>query len=189
VIEDDGETIAESATILRYLVEKYGDTTHRPPHGTPAFWRHEALLDYVEGSFAPVALRAILPAFAGKPVPEQAHAALDDHLAYIAGERGDGPLLFGEAPMLADIQFSYLLAMLDRFGLLEGHPAVADYWKQLQRQPGYIAATEAAGPMAPPLRIDTRTRQFHIPWPVTGLTVRARQATSAIRIQKDIHHD
>jgi glutathione S-transferase len=150
VIEDDGETIAESATILRYLVEKFGDTTHRPPHGTPAFWRHEALLDYVEGSFAPVALRAILPAFAGKPVPEQAHAALDDHLAYIAGERGDGPLLFGEAPMLADIQFSYLLAMLDRFGLLEGHPAVADYWKQLQRQPGYIAATEAAGPMAPP---------------------------------------
>lgn len=150
VIEDDGEQIAESATILRYLAAKYGDDSHVPPHGTPEFWRHEALFDYVEASLAEVALQAILPAFEGKPVPEAAKAALDTHLDYIAGAIGDGPLLFGDTAMLADIQFSYIIALLARLGLLADHPRIAAYWDALQAQPGYVAATEAAGPMAPP---------------------------------------
>ncbi len=150
VIEDDGQKIAESATILRYLVEKYGDDSHRPPPGTPAYWRHESLLDYVEASFAEVALAAILPAFQGKEIPEEARSALDTHLAYIADEIGAGPLLCDSGLTLADIQISYLLAVLDRLGLLEEHRKVQAYWQRLQQQPGYIAATEAAGPMAPP---------------------------------------
>ncbi len=151
VVEDDGEIIAESATILRYLADKYGDDAHTPPRGTPEFWRHEALFDYVEASFAEVALRAILPAFDGKPVPEDAKAALDTHLDYIGQAVGDGSqLLFGERAMLADIQMSYILALLARLDLLADHPKVAAYWAVLQEQPGYIAATQSAGPMAPP---------------------------------------
>jgi len=150
LIEDNGELIAESSTILRYLVAKYGDYSHQPPRGTRAFWRHEALFDYVEASFAEVAMQAIMPAFQGKDVPEQAKAALGKHLDYITGELGEGPLLFGTKLTLADIQISYILALLDKLGLLSGHPQIADYWKALQEQPGYIAATKAAGPMAPP---------------------------------------
>ncbi len=150
VIKDGDRMIAESATILRYLVEKFGDDTHTPPPGTPEFWRHEELLDYVEASFAEVALQAVLPAFRGKPVPEAAKAALDTHLAYIAQEIGDGPLLFGDKAMLADIQLSYIVALLARLDLLAEHPKVAAYWAALREQPGYITATEAAGPMAPP---------------------------------------
>ncbi|MCY0093599.1 glutathione S-transferase family protein [Hoeflea ulvae] len=150
VIEDDGEMIAESSTILRYLVDKYGDESHRPPRGTREFWRHEALFDYVEASFAEVALQAIMPAFRGKDVPDDAGAALGKHLDYITGEPGEGPLLFGSRLMLADIQISYILALLDTLGLLGDHPQIAEYWKVLQEQPGYIAATRAAGPMAPP---------------------------------------
>ncbi|WGW04687.1 glutathione S-transferase family protein [Tropicibacter oceani] len=150
VIEDEGELIAESATILRYLAAKYGDTTHAPPPGTPAFWQHEAQLDYVEASLAEAALQAILPAFRGKPAPDDALAALNRHLDYIAQAIGDGPLLFGERAMLADIQLSYIVALLARFDLLTDHPAIASYWNALQKQPGYIAATQAAGPMAPP---------------------------------------
>jgi len=150
VIEDNGRMMAESATILRYLVEKYGDKTHQPPHDTPAFWRHEALFDYVESSFAEVALKAILPAFQGNEVPDEAQAALDKHLSYITTELGDGPFLFGTPLMLADIQISYLLALLAKLDLLNGHPEIATYWQALQQQPGYIAAVKAAGPMAPP---------------------------------------
>ncbi|GAA4228084.1 glutathione S-transferase [Sagittula marina] len=150
VIEDDGELIAESATILRYLAAKYDDTSHTPPKGTPAYWQHEALLDYVEASFAEVALRVIMPAFRGKPVPEDARDALNRHLDYIAQAIGDGPLLFGERATLADIQLSYIIALLARLDLLSDHPKVAAYWSALQQQPGYIAATQAAGPMAPP---------------------------------------
>lgn len=150
VIEDNGEMIAESSTILRYLTAKYEDDTHTPPPGTADFWRHEALFDYVEASLAEIALQVILPAFRGQPVPDDAKAALDTHLDYLAKAIGDGPLLFGSKAMLADIQLSYIVALLARFGLLSDHPKVAAYWDALQRQPGYIAATRSAGPMAPP---------------------------------------
>jgi len=150
VIEDGDEMIAESSTILRYLDAKYGDNSHQPPQATPAFWRHEALFDYVESSFAEVALQAILPLFRGRQVPEAAKAALDKHLSYIEQELGEGPLLCGEDLTLADIQIAYILALLERFAMLDGHPKVAAYWQRLQNQPGYIAATEAAGPIAPP---------------------------------------
>ena len=150
VIEDDGEMVSESATILRYLVAKYGDDSHQPERGTAEFWRHEALFDYVESTFAGAAMQSIMPAFQGKEAPDPAKAALDKHLTYIGSELGSGPLLFGEKLTLADIQISYILALLDRFGLLEDHPKVATYWRILQQQPGYIAATEDAGPMAPP---------------------------------------
>lgn len=150
VIEDAGQMIAESATILRYLAAKYGDDSHTPPRGSSAYWQHEALLDYVESSLAEVALQVILPAFRGDTVPVAAQAALNRHLDFITQALGDGPLLFGDRAMLADIQMSYILALLSRFDLLGDHPAVAAYWQALQEQPGYIAATKAAGPMAPP---------------------------------------
>ncbi|WP_299809361.1 glutathione S-transferase family protein [uncultured Roseibium sp.] len=150
VIEDGDRMVAESATILRYLAEKYDDTSHQPERGTAAFWRHEALLDYVEASFGEVVLAAVLPAFGGKDVPEAARAALEHHLSYIAGELGSGPFLCGDRLTLADIQMSYLLALLERFGFLKEFPRVAAYWQRLQEQPGYLAAVEAAGPMAPP---------------------------------------
>lgn len=150
VIEDDGEMVAESATILRYLAAKYGDNSHTPPQGTPAYWQHEAVLDYVEASFAEVALQAILPAFEGKYVPQDARSALAVHLDYITQLLGDGPLIFGERAMLADIQMSYILALLARLDLLGDHPALVTYWNNLQQQPGYIAAVKTAGSMAPP---------------------------------------
>lgn len=149
VIEDAGQVIAESATILRYLVSKYGDNTHQPPRNTAAFWQHEALLDYVEASFAEVALQSILPAFQGSDVPPQAQAALDQHLSYIAQQLGSGPLLFGEQLTLADIQMSYILALLDVLDLLGGHPEIKAYWQALQDQPGYAAAIKVTGLMAP----------------------------------------
>lgn len=150
VIEDEGEMIAESGAILRYLAAKCGDDNHTPPKGTAEYWRHEALFDYVEASLAEVALQAIRPAFAGKPVPEDAKAALDKHLDYLTTSIGEGPLLFGDKVTLADIQLSYIIAVLDRCELLADHPKLGAYWNALQRQSGYEAATKAVGPMAPP---------------------------------------
>ncbi|RPE66990.1 glutathione S-transferase [Pacificibacter maritimus] len=150
VIEDEGEMVAESATILRYLAAKYGDDSHTPPKDTLAYWQHEAMFDYVEASFAEVATQAILPAFSGDPVPDAARTALNRHLDYIADFIGKGPLLFGQDAMLADIQLSYIVALLARLNLLGDHPAISNYWDALQQQSGYIAATQAAGPMAPP---------------------------------------
>ncbi|WP_299046352.1 glutathione S-transferase family protein [uncultured Tateyamaria sp.] len=151
VIEDGDLRLAESASCLRYLTRKFDDHTHTPDPGSAAFAQHEEMLDYVESSFAAACMRVLLPAMKGEEVAEKARDTLQMHLGYIAQSLPDHGLLFGDAATLADIQMSYLLANLAAGGFLAETPRVATYWNDLQKQPGYIAATNVAGPMAPDL--------------------------------------
>ena len=151
VICDDGITLAESSTILRYLVDKFSDTSHRPKIGTALYWRHEELLDYVESSFAAVAMGLLLPKLRGKEPSDAARKAMQLHFDYVADQLSAGELLFGKNAMLADIQFSYLLVNLSNLGFLSDTPRLAAYWAALQQQPGYTAAVAKAGAMAPPI--------------------------------------
>jgi glutathione S-transferase len=150
VMEDGDLLLAESATCLRYLVDKFGDDAHRPKTGTREYLRHEELLDYVESSFAPAAMGLLLPKLQGKEPAQEARAAMQTHLDYVAQQLTEDDLLFGEKATLADIQFSYLLANLSGMGFLDEAPRIASYWTDLQQQPGYQAAVAKAGPMAPP---------------------------------------
>lgn len=148
VLEDGDLILAESATCLRYLVDKFGDKTHRP-QGAPDDIRHEELLDYVEGSFAGVCMDVMIPILKGDEPSDAARGKLRKHLNYIDQHLPRTGLLFGETACLADIQFSYLLANLDGNGFLDSHPRIKMYWGDLQEQPGFKAATIIAGPMAP----------------------------------------
>ncbi len=149
VIEDGDLKLSESATCLRYLVDKFDDHTHRPPRDTADYIRHEELFDYVESSFAEVCMGVMMPVLQGDDPSEGARKSLQSHLHYIADHLPDAGLLFGKTPCLADIQFSYLLANLDAVGFLDDAPRVKDYWGDLQKQPGFKAATKSAGPLAP----------------------------------------
>ncbi len=155
VIEDKDLKIAESATCLRYLADKFGDETHRPTPGTLQHVHHEELLDYVESSFAEVSMGLLLPGFSGEEPSDAAFAAMRTHLEYVAQNLQPSGLLFGDTAFLADIQFSYLLANLDAMGFLDDAPRIKTYWHDLQQQPGYQAAVIAAGPMAPDLTAKT----------------------------------
>jgi len=150
VMEDADLVLAESATCLRYLVDKFGDDTHRPQPGTREYLRHEELLDYVESSFAPAAMGLLLPKLQGEEPAQEARTAMQAHLDHVAQQLAEGGLLFGKTATLADIQFSYLLANLSGMGFLDDAPRIATYWADLQQQPGYQAAVANAGPMAPP---------------------------------------
>ena len=149
VIEDGDLMMAESATCLRYLAEKFGDEAHRPSLGTAEYWRHEELLDYVESSFAGVAMKGLLPKLNGRDPSAEALEDLQKNYDYIAQQLTEDGLLFGPAVTLADIQFSYLLANLSQTGLLDDAPRLAAYWTALQDQSGYKAAISNVGPMAP----------------------------------------
>ncbi|ATG42608.1 glutathione S-transferase domain-containing protein [Phaeobacter piscinae] len=149
VIEDGDTMIAESATCLRYITDRYGDTHHHPSPGSAEAVRHEELLDYVESSFAEVAMGVLLPALKGEEATEAARRAMAQHLDYLAQKLPEQGLLFGDTATLADIQFSYILANLAAIGALEDAPRVARYWADLQDQPGYQAAVAKVGPMAP----------------------------------------
>lgn len=155
VMEDGELKLAESATCLRYLADKFSDNTHRPGAGNPEdpdHIRHEELLDYVESSFAEVCMGLLLPGLSGETPPESAQAAMQTHLDYVSQQLPQSGLLFGDAATLADIQFSYLLANLAAMDFLDNAPRIQTYWADLQRQPGYRSAVEAAGPMAPNLQ-------------------------------------
>ncbi|APX17108.1 glutathione S-transferase [Phaeobacter inhibens] len=149
VIEDGDTMIAESATCLRYISDQYGDTQHRPSLGTAEAVHHEELLDYVESSFAEVAMGVLLPVLKSEEAGDEAKRAMAQHLDYLTQNLPEQGLLFGDTATLADIQFSYILANLAAIGALEDAPRVARYWTDLQKQPGYQAAVAKVGPMAP----------------------------------------
>jgi glutathione S-transferase len=149
VIEDGTMKLAESATCLRYIVDKFGDETHRPQPQTADYIRHEELLDYVESSFAAACMAVLMPAMQGDDPSNDARQSLRMQLDYVASNLPDSGLLFDATAHLADIQFSYLLANLDANGFLDDTPRVKLFWQDLQKQPGYLAALKAAGPMAP----------------------------------------
>lgn len=156
ILVDDGLVLAESATILRYLEQKYGDGRLVPAPGTPDRAIHDEWLDYAESSAALPVMFTLLGAktgglptgLAGFTGPELAKA-----LAYIADRVRDREYLMGDRLTLADIQMSYLLAALRNAGQLGTYPAVAAYLDRLEATPGLKKAIEVGGPMSPPARI------------------------------------
>ena len=150
---DDDLVLAESATILRYLEQKYGDGRLVPAPGTPDRAIHDEWLDFVESSAGlPIMLTLIggmtgglSPGLAGFTAPELTKA-----LAYISDRVKDRHFLMGERFTLADIQMSYLLAALRNVGQLDAYPAVAAYLERLEATPGLAKAIAIGGPMTPP---------------------------------------
>lgn len=91
----------------------------------------------------------LLPKLKGKNTSDAARTAMQLHFDYLADQVSADGLLFGKNAMLADIQFSYLLANLSNLGFLSDAPRLRAYWAALQQQPGYKAAVAKAGNMAP----------------------------------------
>jgi glutathione S-transferase len=151
VLVDDGLVLAESASILRFLEQKYGDGRLVPAPGTPDRALHDEWLDFVESSAALPTMLTLLGAMtgglsaglAGFTAPE-----LKKTLAFIADRVAGRTYIMGERLTLADIQMSYLLAVLANAGQLAAYPAVATYLARLEDTPGLKKAIEIGGPMA-----------------------------------------
>jgi len=153
VIVDGDLTLAESATILRYVHNSYGNGRFTPEKGSNAHALHEEWLDYVESSAmqpVTISLMARLRGGVGATMTDMADTAIPQALNYIAEGVGAKPFLMGDEPMLADIQMTYLLALAEAAGVLADFPQVAAYWQRLQDHPGFRRAVDVAGPMMPP---------------------------------------
>lgn len=153
VISDGSLVIAESATILRYLHDRYGHGTLTPAPATDAHVIHEEWLDYVESSAAlPVMITLLGKLTGGMSAGMEGFSQpeLRRTLDHIAGGVARGPFLMGDRLTLADIQMSYLLAMAQWAASLDAHPALVAYFARLQSQPGFLKALARGGPMTPP---------------------------------------
>lgn len=153
VIVDNGLTIAESAAILSYLNDRYGDGRLAPPAGSDARVIHDEWLHYVEGSAAlPVMLNLIGGVTGGLQgaLAAFAESELAKTIAYIAQGVGDGPWLMGDQFTIADIHLAYLLELAESAGLLADHANLRAYVERFRARAAYQKAISAGGPVVYP---------------------------------------
>jgi glutathione S-transferase len=151
-IVDGDLVLIESATILRYIAERYGNGRFMPPPGTNARAKHDEWLDYAESSLMmPVILKlSSLMGGGQSSLADFAAPEFEKVMDHVASGVTPGPFLMGEGLTLADMQMSYCLSLMESAGLLQNRPAVAAYWQRLQAEPGFKHAIEIGGPMVSP---------------------------------------
>ncbi|WP_217477158.1 glutathione S-transferase [Stutzerimonas stutzeri] len=160
VITDDDLTLAESAAILEYLLERYGNGRLAPPTGSPEHLRFRYWMHYAEGSaMPPLLLKLVFDRVANGPMPffvrpvakaiaSGANKAfigpqLKLHLDYLESELGKYAWFAGDEFSAADIQMSFPLeAAQSRAGLDASRPRLSAF---LQR----IRERERGGPVMP----------------------------------------
>jgi glutathione S-transferase len=165
VVTDGENTVAESAAILEYILDRYGAGQLRPAPGTPEYLRYRFFLHYAEGSFMPLMLLSLAfgrmrtqPApFFAKPIvkgiSETAQRTFIGpqtklHLAYLNGELKGRQWLLGDTLSAADIQLSFPIEAASVRSDLRAYPELSRYLAQIRRQPSYLRAIEKGGPFA-----------------------------------------
>lgn len=153
VIVDGDLVLAESAVILTYINDRYGEGRLAPPPGSAEHWRHEEWLHYAESTAAfPIMTMRIGVLTGGMTEALRAFVAptLAATLDHISGRLADRSYLMGEALTLADIQMCYLIEVAERTGLIGAHPALSAYLARLKARPAFQRAQAIGGPMMPP---------------------------------------
>ena len=122
VVTDGAETIAESAAILEYVVDKYGHGRLAPKPGTPEHLRYRYFMHYAEGSLmpflllklvtsrmrkAPFLVRPIAKAIANNVDRSFTDPNLTRHVAFLDDQLAKSPWFAGPELSAADIQMSF----------------------------------------------------------------------------------
>lgn len=151
---DDGgapRTVAETAAIVEYLVEKADDKLGAPAHRDSAL-RYRHFMHYAEGSLMPPLLVKLVltrvPLF-GKAAQKKIQPMIDVHLDFIESELASRPWFAGEAFTAADVMMSFPLeAARARGGLDASRPATIAWLAKVHARPAYQTALAKGGPYA-----------------------------------------
>ena len=167
VITDGDLTLAESAAILEYLLERYGSGRLAPPVGSPEHLRFRYWMHYAEGSaMPPLLLKLVFDRVANGPMPffvrpvaraiaNGANKAfigpqLKLHLDYMESELGKSLWFAGDEFSAADIQMSFPLeAAQSRAGLDASRPRLSAFLQRIRERPAYQRAIARGGPVMP----------------------------------------
>jgi glutathione S-transferase len=163
VVTDGENTVAESAAILEYLLDRHGQGRLRPEYGTPAYLRYRYFLHYAEGSVMPILLLALVfgrmpennvpfllkPLLAG--VAKQAEQQfigpqIKLHLDHLEGELKGRRWLVGDELTAADVQMSFIVEGAAVRASLKPYPELSRYLDQIRAQPAYQRALQRGGP-------------------------------------------
>ena len=160
VVTDNGKTIAESAVILEYIVDTYGNGRFVPPKDSPAYLTCRYFMHYAEGSLmplllmklitsrirkAPVIVRPIAKAIAGKVDGNFVMPNLTRHVAFLAAKLGEEPYFCGNDLTVADIQMSFPMEAIAA-RMPDAPKVIKDYVERIHARPAFKKALERGGP-------------------------------------------
>ena len=150
LITDGDKTIAETGTIVEYLLRNYGEGKLIPTD-PDAFEDYQHFIHFAEGSAMLPLLLALYTGFLGeaaKPIQPMIMSeikAIFDYVEYhlIKHEYFAGNQLSG-----ADIMMIFPLEAANAKGRLKGCEACQDYIAKIHKRPAYIRALEKGGEYA-----------------------------------------
>jgi len=166
VIEDAGQTLAESGAIVEYLAERYGGGRLVPAAGTPErlryrYWMHFAegtaqpplllklLFDRIETAPMPFFVRPVARAIAQRAKGGYVQPNIDRNLDFMEGELATREWFAGERFSAADVQMSFPLeAARMRGGLDAKRPRLMAWLERIHARPAYRRAIERGGEYA-----------------------------------------
>jgi len=157
VVTDNGQTLAESGAILEYIAETYGNGRLQPADRT----RYRYYMHYAEGSLmpflllrlimnriraAPIVVRPIAKAIAGKVDGAFVSPNLTRHVAFLDGELRDREWFAGTLSA-ADCQMLYPMEALA--SRVPGAPDSIKQWvDRAHARPAFARALEKGGAYA-----------------------------------------
>lgn len=166
VITDGATTVAESGSIVEYVVERFGGGRLIPPAGSADRLRYSYWLHYAEGStMPPLLLKLVFDRIASAPMPWPVSAIargiaskvqttfigpqLTLHLDFMESELARDQWFAGPEFTAADIQLSFPLeAAASRAGLDASRPRLMAFLGRIHARPAYQRALERGGPYA-----------------------------------------
>ena len=165
VITDGNKTIAESAAILDYLVDTYGQGQLKPAFKTEAYLKYNYWMHYAEGSLmSPLLMSLVFGKIKSQKVPffikpitkgiaeavmiSYVNPQIKLHLDYIEGELKKTKWFCGDQMTVADIQMSFPLEVVSaRSGMADKYPNIMRVLKQIHENKNYQKALEKGGPL------------------------------------------
>ncbi len=166
VIEDAGQTLAESGAIVEYLAERYGEGRLVPAAGTPErlryrYWMHFAegtaqpplllklLFDRVETGPMPFFVRPVARGIAQRVKGTYIQPNIDRNLDFMESELAERDWFAGTQFSAADVQMSFPLeAAVVRGGLDAKRPRLMDFLARIHARPAYRRAIDRGGEYA-----------------------------------------
>ena len=148
LLEDDGEVIQESAAIIQYLLERYGEGRFLPAAGSKDALRHLQLMHFAEGSaMLPILLQLYTSRLGDAAAPLQPRIAeqLSSHFAYLEGELGPSGHFVGDDWTGADFMLSFPTEIAVMQGQAEAYPKLAAFVAAAHARPAWQRAREKGG--------------------------------------------
>ncbi|MDH5823568.1 glutathione S-transferase [Luteimonas sp. RD2P54] len=139
VLEDGGETVADSNAILVYIAKKYGGGQWLPEDPAGAA-RVQRWLSVAAGqiAFGPAAAR-LVTVFGAKLDADALVARSHALLAVVDGELRDRRFLAGDKPTIADVAaYSYIAHAPEGNVALDEYAGVGAWLKRIEQLPGFV---------------------------------------------------